>query len=52
MNKSYEPLHALGGEKSRVTTIAIVITLDTTSFPGLSCEDEGRARKPWSGPVT
>jgi hypothetical protein len=45
MNKSYEPLRGPRGDKSRVTTIAIVITLDTTSFPGLSCEDEGRDEK-------
>jgi hypothetical protein len=45
---------ALGGDKSRVTTISIVITLDTTSFPGLSCEDEERDEKAlvWAGHVT
>jgi hypothetical protein len=45
---------ALGGDKSRVTTIAIVIILDTTSFPGLSCENEGRDEKSlvWAGQVT
>ena len=31
-----------------------MITLDTTSFPGLSCEDEGRDEKSlvWAGHVT
>jgi hypothetical protein len=45
---------ALGGDKSRVTTIAIVITLDTTSFPGFSCEDEERDEKSlvWASHVT
>jgi hypothetical protein len=45
---------ALGGDKSRVTTIAMVIILDTISFPGLSCENEGRDEKSlvWAGQVT
>jgi hypothetical protein len=49
-------LEALRFCKRKATLLCLYITyittIVTTSFPGLSYEDEARDEKAWSGPVT